>query len=147
MVRVMASSVIDAPVETVWPLLRDFGAISQWLPGVSASVLDDGAAPDKVGATRRLTFQDGSRMRERLLALSDADAAVTFAIIESELPIANYVSTIRLQRVTDGGRSYITWSGEFDTPPDRAADMARRMREDIYQPGFDALKRRFGPGA
>ena len=147
MIRVMASSVIDAPVETVWPLLRDFGAISRWLPGVSASVLDDGADPDKVGATRRLTFQDGSQMRERLLALSDADTAVTFAIIESELPIANYVSTIQLQRVTDGERSYITWSGEFDTPADRAADMARRMREDIYQPGFDALKRRFGPGA
>ena len=119
MIRVFASSVIEAPVEAIWPILRDFGA------------------------TRRLTFADGGRTQEQLLALSDIDTTVTFAIIESELPIENYVSTIRLQRVTDGDRSFVTWSGEFDTPPDRAADMDRRMREDIYQPGFDALKRRF----
>lgn len=143
MIRITASSVINAPIETVWVQVRDFGAINQWLPGVAESVIEDGADPDKIGATRRLTFADGGKMREQLLALSDADTTVTFAIIESELPIENYVATIRLQRVTDGERSFITWSGEFDANPGHEADMARRMREDIYQPGFDSLKQRF----
>ena len=144
MIRVMASSVINAPIQGVWALVGDFSTINQWLPGIASCVLDEGGSAKGIGTTRRLTFSDGGKMRERLLAISDPDSAITFAIIESELPIANYVSTIRLQPITDGDMSYISWTGEFEVLGDQHEQMAQRMKHDIYQPAFDTLKKRFG---
>jgi hypothetical protein len=143
MIRVMASSVVNAPIQGIWALLGDFSTINQWLPGIASCVLDEGGTVKGIGSTRRLTFADGGKMREELLGLSEQDTSITFAIIESELPIANYVSTIRLQPVTDGDRSYISWTGEFEVTGDQHEQMALRMKHDIYQPAFDALKKRF----
>lgn len=36
MIHVMASSVLPASVSSVWGLIRDFGALGKWLPGVTA---------------------------------------------------------------------------------------------------------------
>lgn len=146
MIRVMASSVINAPVQEVWALVRDFSAISEWLPGLASSVLDKGGTATGIGSTRRLVFADGGKMREKLLGLSEQDTSITFAIIESELPIKDYVSTIRLQPVTDGDQSYISWTGEFEVTGDQHEQMALRMKHDIYQPGFDSLWKRFEAG-
>ena len=146
MIRVMASSVINAPVQEIWALVRDFSALSEWLPGVASGTLDEGGTANGIGSTRRLVFADGGTMREKLLGLSEQDTSITFAIIESELPIKDYVSTIRLQPVTDGDRSYISWTGEFEVTGDQHEQMAQRMKHDIYQPGFDSLRKRFEGG-
>lgn len=143
MIRVMASSVIGAPVEKVWALVRDFNGLPAWLPAVVSSVIEEGGAPDRVGSVRALTMGDGGKMREQLLGLSDAEHSVTFAIIESALPIKNYKSTIRLQSVTDGDQSYITWQSEFEVVGDHEDELKRQMPAQIYQPGFDTLKERF----
>ncbi|AOW49612.1 SRPBCC family protein [Acetobacter ascendens] len=139
MIDVMASSILNAPVTSVWPLLRDFGSIGQWLPGVKSCQIEGDDPGDRVGAIRRLEMDDVGLIREQLLALSDTDYAVTFSIIESALPIWNYRSTIRLLPVTDGDRTFIRWKGQFETNPDHAAAMQARMPTLIYQPAFDKL--------
>ena len=143
MIRVRASSVVEAPVAEVWALVGDFAAVADWMPGITTATLDQPGEASQIGTTRRLVFEDGSHMTERLLALSEPDTSVTFAIEESELPIFNYRSTIRLASVTDGDRTYIEWVAEFEVPPAREEAMRRRMLEDIYQPSFDSLKRLF----
>ncbi|MBO1325536.1 SRPBCC family protein [Acetobacter sp. TBRC 12305] len=142
MIDVMASSVLDAPVASVWPLIRDFGAIGMWLPGVKSCQIEGGDPGDRVGAIRRLEMGDVGLIREQLLALSDTDHAVTFSIIESALPIWNYRSTIRLFRVTDGERTFIRWKGAFEADADHACAMQTRMPTLIYQPGFNSLAKR-----
>lgn len=139
MIHVMASSVLPAPVPAVWRLIRDFGALGNWLPGVKSCVIEGDEAGDRVGAIRRLEMGDVGMIREQLLALSDVDHAVTFSIIESGLPIGNYRSTISLLPITDGERTFIQWRGQFDAPVEHAASMEARMPTEIYQPAFDRL--------
>lgn len=139
MIHVMASSVINASVSAVWGLLRDFGAIGNWLPGVKSCVIEGDDPGDRVGAIRRLEMGDVGVIREKLLALSDVDHAVTFSIVESALPIRNYRSTISLLPITDGDRTFIQWRGQFEVPAEHATDMETRMPKHIYQPAFDRL--------
>ncbi|MDX5948108.1 SRPBCC family protein [Zymomonas mobilis] len=135
----MASSVIHAPVSSVWRMIRDFGALADWLPGVKHCSIEGDESGDRVGAIRRLEMGDVGIIREQLLALSDVDHAVTFSIIESALPIWNYRSTISLLPVTDGNLTFIRWYGQFEAPAEHAADMEARMPTQIYQPAFDKL--------
>ncbi|MQR99983.1 SRPBCC family protein [Gluconobacter aidae] len=139
MIHVMASSVLYAPVPAVWGLIRDFGSIGNWLPGVKICVIEGDEAGDRVGAIRRLEMGDVGVIREQLLALSDVDHAVTFSIIESALPIWNYRSTISLLPITDGDRTFIQWRGQFSAPVEHAASMEARMPTEIYQPAFDRV--------
>ncbi|KDE19071.1 polyketide cyclase [Acetobacter aceti 1023] len=142
MIEVMASSVLNAPIASVWPLVRDFGSIGLWLPGVKSCQIEGDDPGDRVGAIRRLEMGDVGLIREQLLALSDTDYAVTFSIIESALPIWNYRSTIQLLPVTDGDRTFIRWKGQFEADPDHATAMQVRMPTLIYQPAFDMLASR-----
>jgi carbon monoxide dehydrogenase subunit G len=139
MIHVMASSVIPAPVSAVWGLIRDFGTLGNWLPGVKTCVIEGDDAGDRVGAIRRLEMGDVGMIREQLLALSDVDHTVMFSIIESALPISNYRSAIILLPITDGDRTFIQWRGQFEAPLEHAASMEARMPTDIYQPAFDRL--------
>lgn len=139
MINVMASSVITAPVSSVWGVIRDFGALGRWLPGVKSCVIESDDPGDRVGAIRRVEMGGVGVIREQLLALSDVDYAVTFSIIESTLPIRNYRSTIALLPITDGDRTFIQWRGQFEASAEHAASMEARMPTHIYQPAFDRL--------
>ncbi len=74
MVEVRRSTIINAPVEAVWRVLRDFNDHDKWHPVVADSVIEDGKAADQVGCVRRFHLQDGSELREQLLRLCDRDA-------------------------------------------------------------------------
>src|SRR2546423_15334932 len=65
---ILTSTVLDAPPETVWPLLRDFAAIGDWHPFLPSVRIDDGPA-DRVGCVR--VFPEAGGHRERLVALDD----------------------------------------------------------------------------
>lgn len=144
MIRVTTSSVIAAPVETVWQIIRDFNALPDWHPAIATSAIDDGGASDRIGCVRSMALASGGAIRERLLALSDADHSVTYAILSSPLPVENYVAALRLLRITDGDRSFAEWTVEFDVPADREAEMRQLIGQGVFQAGFDALKQRFG---
>lgn len=139
MIHVMASSIINAPVSSVWGLIRDFGALGRWLPCVKSCVIEGDDPGDRVGAIRRVEMGDVGVIREQLLALSDVDHAVTFSIIESALPIRNYRSTISLLPITASNGTFIQWRGQFEASADHAASMEARMPTQIYQPAFDRL--------
>ncbi|WP_291364315.1 SRPBCC family protein [Acetobacter sp. UBA5411] len=139
MIHVMASSVINAPISSVWKLIRDFGALGRWLPGVKSCVIEGDDSGDRVGAIRRVEMGDVGVIREQLLALSDVDHAVTFSIIESALPIRNYRSTISLLPITASNGTFIQWRGQFEASANHAASMEARMPTQIYQPAFDRL--------
>ena len=56
---------IEAPVETVWEVLHDFGNIHEWNPGVVFSELTS-EGPVAAGATRRCDFQPFGGVNERI---------------------------------------------------------------------------------
>jgi len=147
MPRVTRSTVIDAPVAEVWRVLRDFNAHRDWHPAVADSLIEDGMAPDEVGAVRRFRLTDGSVLREQLLTLSDRDFSLSYCILDAPVPLAGYVAQLRLRPVTDGDRTFWSWSSQFDCPPEREAELVRLVGEGIYEAGFNALKAHLRGGA
>ena len=58
MPRPYTSLVIDAPVEQVWAVVRQFNGLPAWHPVIASSSLDSGEE-GQVGAVRRLVTGDG----------------------------------------------------------------------------------------
>lgn len=141
MPKVVRSTVIDAPAEAVWAVLRDFNGHDQWHPAVAESHIERGQSSDRVGCVRRFRLKDGSELRERLLTLSDADMAFSYCLLETPIPLLNYVAHVRLAPVTNGDRTFWLWQSRFDTPAGREAELARMVGEDIYGGGFEAIRK------
>ena len=147
MARVYVSSVIGAPADRVWDRIRDFNALPRWHPSIRDSRIEDALPSDKVGCVRNFNLQNGDNIREQLLGLSDYDMFCTYSILESPMPLEDYVATIRLTPVTEGDRTFIEWSAEFSCDPADEGDLVGGIGQDVFQTGFDALKRHFGGGA
>ncbi len=144
MAKVYVSSVIDAPATKVWARVRDFNGLPTWHPRINDSQIEDGKPADQVGCIRRFRLQNGDQLREQLLGLSDYDLFCTYSILDSPMPLENYVATLRLTPVTDGDRTFIEWSAEFDCDPEVEAELVEGIGGNVFQGGFDALKRHFG---
>lgn len=144
MARVFVSSVIDAPPAKVWERVRDFNGLPRWHPRIRDSRIENGEPSDKIGCVRDFHLQNGDRIREKLLGLSDYDMFCTYAILESPMPLTNYIANLRLTPVTDGERTFAEWTAEFECEPEVAEELANGIGTNVFQGGFDALKRHFG---
>jgi hypothetical protein len=145
MARAHASSVINAPIEQVWAHIRDFNGLEDWHPGIKSSVIEDGGPSDRVGCVRKMELQNGGVIRERLLEMSDLGHHYSYSIVDSPLPVANYRATLRLRRISDGNRTFAEWSASFDAdPPQKQAEAEAMISKNVFQGGFDAIKRHFG---
>lgn len=143
MATVSISSVIDAPIEKVWARIRDFNGLPGWHPRMVESQIEDGKAATDIGCVRNFKLVSGASVREKLIAFSDDDHLVTYSIVGHPMPITNHTSTLKLDRVTDGDRTYAVWTATFDAPADKADDIAKGMGANVFQGGFDALKQHF----
>lgn len=143
MARVYVSSVIAAPASRVWERVRDFNALPRWHPSIRESRIENGEPSDKVGCIRDFRLQNGDRIREQLLGLSDYDLFCTYSILESPMPLTDYVATLRLTPVTDGDVTFAEWSAEFECAADVADDLVDGIGGNVFQAGFDSLKRHF----
>ena len=144
MAQVYTSSVIAAPADRVWAAIRDFNGLPGWHPAIAESRIEGNAPADQVGCVRAFRLKDGGFIRERLLALSDFDLSCTYSILESPMGVENYVATLKLTPITDGGGTFAEWSAEFDCPPEREGELVSTIGTGVFQGGFDALKLRFG---
>lgn len=144
MPRVYTSALIEAPVGTVWAIVRNFNGLPAWHPLIAESRIEQRRAPDQVGSIRNFTLTDGGRIREQLLALSDYDFSCMYAILESPMPITNYVATLRLSPVTDRDQTFAEWTADFDCAPEREGELVRQIGEGVFAVGLDALKRQLG---
>ena len=129
------SHVIDAPIEKVWGVMRDFNAMPSYHPGILKSAIEGNGPSDQIGCVRRLTLAEGF-VREVLLLLDDRNYAFTYEIIEGTLPVRGYVAGVRLHRVTDGNRTFAEWWADFEvvgrgSRRDYRADREQRIRGGI----------------
>lgn len=141
MIRVRRSAVIDAPIDRVWTVLRDFNSHSAWHPAVGDSRIERDEPSDQVGCVRNFYLKDGNHIREQLLALSDRDYISTYCILDATLPMKNYVATVHLKRITDGERTFWHWESTFDVPKGREREFEQLVGGGVYEAGFAALAR------
>lgn len=139
--RVVRSTVIDAPIERVWAVLRDFNSHDQWHDVVQESRIEGGERSDQVGCVRSFMLKDGNRIREQLLTLSDTEHKSTYCIVEATVPLQRYVATLTLKPVTDGNRTFWHWESTFATPPGQERALRDMVAEGVYEAGFANLRR------
>ena len=140
MVKVVKSTILDAPIDAVWEVLRDFNGHDRWHPAIADSEIERGRASDIVGCIRRFHLQDGSLLREQLMTLSDIDAAYSYCLLDTPVPLFNYVSHVRLLPVTDGDRTFWQWEGNFSTPVGEETRLETLVGTEIYEAGFEAIR-------
>ncbi len=140
MAEVRRSTIVDAPIEQVWALLRDFNGHDSWHPAIAKSRVEESTPSDMIGAVRNFQLADGSRIREQLLSLSDQYRTFEYCIIEAPLPLMGYVARVGLLPVTDSQQTYWEWRSKFMAPQSRVKALQKLVAEDIYESGFRAIK-------
>lgn len=144
MARVFVSSVINAEASAVWERIRDFNALPRWHPRIRDSRIEDALPSDKIGCIRNFHLQSGETIREKLVGMSDYDLFCSYSMLEGPMPLWDYMATLRLTPITDGNRTFAEWSAEFECDPKDESDLVDGIGTNVFQGGFDALKRHFG---
>ncbi len=139
--RVVRSTIIDAPVQRVWAILRDFNSHDRWHDIIASSRIEGGERSDQIGCVRSFELKDGNRIREQLLTLSDIDYKSTYCILDATVPLQRYVSTLTLKPVTDGDRTFWHWESTFSTPPGMERELHDMVAHGVYEAGFANLRR------
>jgi NADPH:quinone reductase-like Zn-dependent oxidoreductase len=143
-ITLVRSTVIDAPIDRVWSVLRDFGGCHRWNPAVAGSDMENDLDGDVVGGVRRCRLTDGSEIREQLLRHSDRNYAFSYCILDSSLPLFDYLATGRLRPITDGDRTFLHWRVQFRTSKQRGGELEDFVGRRIYELGFGGLRKFLG---
>ncbi len=136
MPKVTMQTELGVSPEQVWELIGGFNALPDWHPSVEKSVLK------RKGEVRELSLAGGGKIIEKLERLDDGERVYSYTITDSPLPVSNYKATIRVKE-DDSGTSVVEWSSEFEATGAPENDAVRAV-QDIYQAGFDNLKKIFG---
>jgi len=145
--KVVRSTIIDAPIERVWAVIRDFNSHDQWHDVVETSRIEANEASSQVGCVRSFTLKDGNRIREQLLTLDDREHKSTYCIVEATVPLQRYVATVTLKPVTDGQRTFWHWESSFATPLGMERELRDMVANGVYETGFDCLRRHLQHGS
>lgn len=142
MTEALASTIIDAPVEAVWEIVRDFAALPSWVPGLGPCHIEDGLAPDVVGCVRAFALGDGTPVRERLTMLDDSRYAFAYTFVTPAFPVEDYHAAFQLIPVTDGDRTFAQWSARFEEAPEDKGKYERIISQNVFAAGLAALGER-----
>jgi mxaD protein len=137
MPKVTMSTPVAMNPDTLWQSIGAFAAIGQWHPMIE-TVESQG---EHKGSTRTLKL-GGATIVERLEEVSPTERLYRYSIIDSPLPIRNYVSEIRVKDNGDG-TSLVEWSSDFDVTAGNENDVVKTIQE-VYQAGLDNLGKLYG---
>jgi hypothetical protein len=133
MSNVSISHVFDCTPEALWALVGAPAALSAWHPAIAESTVSDGA--------RVCTLGDGASVRERIERHSDAERSYRYRILESPLPMRDYVSTISVH--ADEGGARFTWECDFE-PHGMPASEVEAMIRGLYEAGVQGVAAQLG---
>ncbi len=133
------TAVVHASLDKVWPLFRDFNGLGGWHPGVAESRLEEGGRHDAVGSVRHLTLKPSGFVREQLLMLDDPNTELRYSIIETDLPMRDYVAGVSLHPITEGGGTLVQWWADFRVEGAALSDVAAAVGQNVFAAGLAAL--------
>jgi carbon monoxide dehydrogenase subunit G len=118
---------IDTNPDEIWKLIRNFGALAEYMPGVESCTLD--------GDVRTLQMM-GIEIKEQLREIDDDTRRLTYSVVES--PMSNMVSHVATIAIDpEGTGSHVTWSVEVEP-----ADLLP-IFQGAYDNAVTALKTKF----
>jgi uncharacterized protein YndB with AHSA1/START domain len=112
--KIEKSITIKADPAKVWAIVKDFGGIHKWHPGVASTKLEQKKDDNGDMATyRTLTFKDGGNVFEKLRSADDAAMKLKYEIVTGTLPLTDYNATMTVTKGENAGESTVTWVGRF----------------------------------
>jgi carbon monoxide dehydrogenase subunit G len=117
---------IDASPDEVWKLIRDFGTLDEWMPGVESCTLD--------GDVRTIGMM-GIEIKEQLRTLDDDKRVLAYSVVESPMgPDLQHTATLTV--TPEGNGSHVTWAVEV-TPDEMLA-----MFLPVYEGSIGEIKKK-----
>lgn len=120
----------NATAVDVWKKIGDFCGIGSWHPAIEKCELSSD------GKERTLSLKGGGTIVEDLVSWSDDKHSYTYKIKSGPLPVADYVSTIRVK--PHGKGSLITWTGRYKAAGEPDAKVKETI-DGIYDAGLKSL--------
>lgn len=147
LLNVSKQAEIAVPPEQVWRVIARFDDLA-WHPAVAATHMIAGK-PDQAGAIRLIITKRGEKITDELLKQDGKAHSVTYKIVDSTLPVDQYLGT--LQVLPNKAGSILKWSSTFtrksETSEEGADDAAAiKTISGIYAAGINALKARLESG-
>ena len=117
---------VDASPDDVWKLVRDFGGLGEWMPGVESCTVD--------GDVRTIGMM-GIEIKEQLRTLDDAKRVLSYSVVESPMGnLESHVATISVD--PEGSGSHVTWAVEVS--PDELLGLFL----PVYEGSIGAIKQK-----
>ena len=136
MVSTKAAADINVRPDELWQLIGGFGSLPDWVPGVSQSKLADG------GRVRYLSDPQGQSFVERLETYDSSVHTYTYSILESPIPVSNYLATIAVTPTNGGKQSHVEWYARY-IPSGISEEAAGEIFHGIFSAGLQALASRY----
>jgi carbon monoxide dehydrogenase subunit G len=93
---------IDRSPDEVWKLVREFGGLETWMPGVETCIVD--------GDVRTIGLM-GIEIKEQLRSLDDSARTIAYSVVESPMGnLESHLATISVE--PEGSGSHVTWTVE-----------------------------------
>jgi carbon monoxide dehydrogenase subunit G len=131
---------LSAPPDKVWELIKDFDGWQNWHPAVASTEITSGKG-NAHGTVRVLTLKDGGKITERLEHYQPKNFLYTYRIMDSPLPVTDYLSTIQVKAAKGG--SVVNWSSHFKAKEGTEDAEAIKTMRGVYRAGLDNLKAKF----
>ena len=127
----MASGKAEASIarnpDDVWKVLREFGGLVDYMPGIESCTVD--------GDIRTVGMM-GISVKEQLRDLDDDTRRISYSIVESPIPnLVSHLVTIAVD--AEGEGTHLTWTVEVE-PDDLLA-----LLLGTYEGAVAALKQQF----
>jgi len=122
-----AEVTIDRSPDEIWKVMREFGGLDTWMPGVDSCTVD--------GDVRTVGTM-GIEIKEQLRSRDDAARTTSYSVVES--PMGNLESHLATITVApEGAGSRLTWAVEVS--PDELLGLFL----PVYEGAVVALKTKF----
>ena len=117
---------ISRSPDEVWKLVRDFGGLAGWMPGI------DGCAVD--GDVRTLDTM-GIQIKEQLRRCDDDARRLSYSVVESPMGnLESHLATISVEPEGDG--AHVVWSVEV------LPDELLPLFQGVYESSVVEMKKR-----
>ena len=127
---------VPASAAKAWAAVQDFCSLPDWHPAVVGCTLGEMGGLKK----RELTLGNDAKIVEVENFHSDKTMTIIYSIVDSPLPLVQYVSTITVTPAGEG-MATIGWNGRFAAPDGKDKE-ARDLIDGFYEAGLQTLAKK-----
>ena len=147
-IKVVESIEINAPVDKVWDLVKDFCAIKDWHPNISECVATNG---NNVNSIREITLSSGEKIKEKLFKHLPEQKMMQYALeseggrITKDLPVSTHGAKLTVS--SSGDKTKVEFKGAFyrafpgqNPPPELSDEACKKAISNLYVTGLNSIK-------